>query len=290
MREMKGIFTALLTPMNSDYTINFANIGKLVEFNLNNGVNGFYVGGSTGEGMLMTSDERKQVFREVKRCVGDAVPMIAHVGTVSTDEAISMALEAKKLGYDAISAVAPFYYGFPVEAIKKYYKDIVNASDMPMFIYNFQAGTGFGLTPEIAKDIFDSDPRFVGVKHTSNDLFALEQFKSKIDNIIVFNGYDEMCLGGLSMGADGAIGSTYNFMGNKFVKLYNAFNSGDFGTASKLQKEANEIISVMCRYGVMQCEKEILTQMGIDIGPCRRPFLPLNDEGKKAVASLIDLV
>lgn len=290
MKEMKGIFSALITPMNSDSSINFGNFKKLIDFNLDSGINGFYVGGSTGEGMLMTSEERKQVFREVKKCVGDAVPMIAHVGTVSTDEAIGMALEAKKLGYDAISAVAPFYYGFSVDAIKHYYTDIVNAADMPMYIYNFQAGTGFGLTPKIAKEIFDSDPRFAGIKHTSNDLFALEQFKQNISGITVFNGYDEICLGGLSMGADGAIGSTYNFMGKRFVNLYKAFKSGDMETASKLQKEANEIIAVMCKYGVLPCEKEILNQMGIDVGACRRPFLPINDEAKKAVSKLIDLI
>lgn len=290
MKEMKGIFSALITPMNSDSSINFGNFKKLIDFNLDSGINGFYVGGSTGEGMLMTSEERKQVFREVKKCVGDSVPMIAHVGTVSTDEAIGMALEAKKLGYDAISAVAPFYYGFSVDAIKQYYTDIVNTADMPMYIYNFQAGTGFGLTPKIAKEIFDSDPRFAGIKHTSNDLFALEQFKENISGITVFNGYDEICLGGLSMGADGAIGSTYNFMGKRFVNLYKAFKSGDMETASKLQKEANEIIAVMCKYGVLPCEKEILNQMGIDVGACRRPFLPINDEAKKAVSKLIDLI
>ncbi len=290
MKEMKGIFSALITPINKDYSINFGNFKKLIDFNLDNGINGFYVGGSTGEGMLMTSEERKQVFREVKKYVGDAVPMIAHVGTVSTDEAIGMALEAKKLGYDAISAVAPFYYDFSVEAIKQYYIDIVSAADTPMYIYNFQAGTGFGLTPAIAKDIFDSDPRFAGIKHTSNDLFALEQFKENIKGITVFNGYDEICLGGLSMGADGAIGSTYNFMGKKFVNLYKAFKSGDMETASKLQKEANKIISVMCKYGVLQCEKEILNQMGVDVGVCRRPFMLLDDENKKAVSKLIDLI
>lgn len=287
---MKGIFTALLTAYNDDFTINEKNTAKLVEFCLDQGVNGFYVGGSTGEGMLMSNEERKQVFRTVKKACGNAVPMIAHVGTISTDAAIDMALEAKKLGYDAISAVAPFYYGFPLDAIKKYYKDIVEAADMPMYIYNFPAGNGFGLTPAIAKDIFGSDSRFAGVKHTSNDMFSLQQFKANIDGITVFNGYDEMCLAGLSMGADGAIGSTYNFMGKKYVNLYKAFCDGNIAEAKRLQDEANEIIAVMCKYGVMQCEKEIITQMGIDMGLCRRPFTVITEEGKRAVSELISRI
>lgn len=287
---MNGIFTALLTPFNKDYSINLHQLDKLVKFNLENGIHGFYVGGSTGESMIMSTEERKTVFRQVMKSCDHTVPMIAHVGSISTDAAIDMALEAKSLGYEAISAVAPFYYGFPVEAIKQYYYDIVSAADMPMFIYNFPAGNGFGLTPALAKEMFDHDERFKGIKHTSNDLFSLKQFKNEIEDITVFNGYDEVCLAGLSMGADGAIGSTYNFMGRKFVNLYNAFKCGDLGEAQKLQNEACIIIAEMCKYGVFQCEKEILTQMGIDMGPCRRPFIPLCDKGKKAVTNLISMV
>lgn len=285
---MKGIFTALMTPFHSDYSINEKSLKKLVEFNIESGVNGFYVGGSTSEGMIMSSEERKQVFRIVADACGKAVPMIAHVGTISTDSAIDMALEAKALGYDAISAVAPFYYGFPLKAIKQYYLDIVNAADMPMFVYNFPAGNGFSFTADVAADFFASDFRFAGIKHTSNDLFALSQFKQRIPRATVFNGFDEVCLAGLSMGADGAIGSTYNFMGAKFVHLYNAFRCGDLATAQKEQKEASAIIAEMCKYGVMACEKEILTLMGIEMGPCRRPFLPLDSEGKKAMKALVE--
>ena len=88
---MQGIFTALLTPFNADYTVNEKSLQKLVEFNLEKGVNGFYVGGSTGEGMLMSPEERKEVFRIVKKAAGDRVDMIALCGSVSTDDAISMA-------------------------------------------------------------------------------------------------------------------------------------------------------------------------------------------------------
>ncbi len=277
---MNGIFTALLTPFNNDYTINEKSLEQLVEFNLQKGINGFYVGGSTGEGMLMSPDERKEVFRIVKRTAGDRVDLIAHCGSVSTDDAISMAKEAEILGYTAISAVAPYYYSFSYDAIRKYYDDIVSSVNLPMIVYNFPNGNGFTFTADIAAEIF-KDERFIGIKHTSADLFALQQFKQRIKNITVFNGFDEMCLGGLSMGADGAIGSTYNFMADKFLRLYDCFRSGKIEQAQALQNEANEIISELIKYGVMPCEKAILSHMGIDCGPCRRPFLPLSNEGNK---------
>ena len=287
MNDMNGIFTALLTPFNADYSINDDSLNKLVEFNIESGINGFYVGGSTGEAMLMTQEERKHILKSVKEAAGDRVRLIAHVGSTCTDFAVDLALYAKELGYDAVSAVAPFYYGHTLQAVKQYYYDIAAAADMPLFIYNFPGSNGFGLTADIAAEMFEADDRLAGIKHTSTDLFTLRQVKQRIPGAVVFNGFDEICLAGLSMGADGAIGSTYNFMGSKFVALYNAFRSGEIEKSQKLQNEACEIIAVMCRYGVFQCEKEILTLMGIDMGQCRRPFLPLSPEGKKAVSELL---
>ncbi len=283
---MKGIFTALLTPFKDDYSINEASLKKLVEFNLEKGINGFYVGGSTGEGLIMTSEERKEVFRIVKEAAGDRVPLIAHCGSISTDEAISMAKTAEALGYDAVSAVAPLYYGFSFPAIRKYYDDIVSSVNIPMVVYNFPGGSGVTFTADYAAEMF-KDERYMGIKHTSNDLYTLHQFKQKIDRpVTIFNGFDEMCLGGLAMGADGAIGSTYNFMGDKFIKIFEAFNAGDMATAQAIQTRANEIIAEMIKYTVLPCEKAIMTHLGIDCGPCRRPFLPLTKEANEAMARI----
>ena len=97
-----------------------------------------------------------------------------------------------------------------------------------------------------------------------------------------------MCLGGLAMGADGAIGSTYNFMADKFLKIYKEFNNGEIEKAQAIQNEANEIIAEMIKYGVFQCEKAVLTYMGIDMGPCRKPFLPLGRDGMEAMKKIAE--
>ena len=231
----------------------------------------------------MSNEERKEVFRIVKEAAGDKVPLIAHCGSISTDAAIDMAKCAESLGYNAISAVAPFYYGFPYAAIRKYYDDIVSSVNVPMVVYNFPGGNGFTFTADYAAEMFE-DERYIGIKHTSSDLYALQQFKAKIKRpVSVFNGFDEMCLGGLAMGADGAIGSTYNFMGDKFVRIYNEFHAGNVEKAQEIQNEANAIIAEMIKYGVFACEKAVMTHLGIDCGPCRRPFLPLSKEGFDAM-------
>lgn len=134
---------------------------------------------------------------------------------------------------------------------------------------------------------FLKDDRFLGLKYTSNDFFTMEQCKSNFPEKTVYNGFDEMFLAGLSMGADGGIGSTYNFMADKFVKIKALFEAGKIDKAQEIQKEANIIISVLCKIGVMQAEKEVLNQLGFDFGVCRHPFGEPSAEQKKLIAKEI---
>lgn len=287
--KFKGLFSALLTPFDKNGKIMFSSIKELVDFNIENGIDGFYVGGSTGEGLLLTNEERKQVFKCVKEAAQNRVTLIAHVGTISTDAAIDMAKYAEELGYDAVSAVAPFYYGFPQEAIIGYYNDIAGSTGLPVIIYNFPNSNGFYLTKDIANELFKNE-KFIGIKHTSSDMFALQRFKQLDRDIVVYNGFDETLLAGLAMGADGAIGSTYNFMGKKFKKIMNDFKQGNLEEAQRGQNEADEIISEMIKYGVFQSEKAILTAMGIDMGECRKPFLPITDECRASMKKIAEKI
>lgn len=286
MTQLKGIFPALLTPYQRDGSINGESIKKCIEMNLGLRVAGFYVGGSTGEGVLLTDEERMETFRYAAEANAGRSTIIAHVGSISTARAIRMARYAESVGCDAISAVAPFYYNFSFDAVKQYYFDIADSVKLPLIIYNYPASGSFSLTKQGATELF-AHGGIRGVKHTSNDLFMISQFKAVDKSVAVFNGFDEMLLGGLSMGADGGIGSTYNFLSGLFVPLYDSFINGDIRHAQELQSKANEIISVLLQHGVMACEKEIMELLGIEMNGCRAPFLPLTDEGKAACRALV---
>ena len=283
--ELQGIYTALLTPFDSNDKINEKALVQLIQHNIKLGVQGFYVGGSTAEAFLLTTEERKQIMDICKAAAPDK-KLIAHIGSISEKEALELALHAKELGYDAISSVAPFYYKFSFEEIKNYYFRLAEKSGMPVVVYHFPAFSGVSMgVKEIAA--FLEDDRFIGIKFTSNDFFTMEQVRAKFPNKLVFNGYDEMMLAGLSMGADGGIGSTYNFMADKFVKIRELFQAGDIAQAQKIQKEANRIITILCQIGVMQAEKEVLNQLGIDFGNCRKPFSVPTDDEKALIAKEI---
>lgn len=285
MKQYKGIFTALLTPFNKNNQINKEQLKKLVEFNLQKGVTGFYVGGSTAEAFLLSTAERKQIMQIVKQAAPDAT-LIAHIGSVNELEATELAIHAKELDYDVISSVAPFYYKFSFEEIKNYYFRLADAAGLPMLVYHFPAFSGVNMgTGEMSQ--FLADDRFLGIKYTSNDFFTMEQCKSNFPQKLVYNGFDEMLLCGLSMGADGGIGSTYNFMADKFVKIKALFDAGNLSEAQKIQKEANRIITILCQIGVMQAEKEVLNQLGFDFGICRHPFGEPTAEQKALIAKEI---
>lgn len=281
----KGIFTALLTPFDQNNKINEKALEKLIKHNLDMGVRGFYVCGSTGEAFLLSTDERKQVMDIVKSCAPDAT-LIAHIGSINEAEATSLAACAEELGYNAISSVAPFYYKFSFEEIKNYYYRIANSVTLPMVIYHFPAFSGVNMGIAEMAQFLESD-KFMGIKFTSNDFFTLEQCKAKFPDKIVYNGFDEMFLSGLSMGADGGIGSTYNFMADKFVAMQKLFAENNILEAQKIQKEANRIITILCKIGVMQAEKEVLNQLGLEFGECRHPFGSPTAEQKAIIANEI---
>lgn len=271
-----GVFPALLTPFDAAGAVNYDALRELVRWNLDKGVNGFYVCGSTSEAFLLSNDERKKIVETVCAEVAGKAAVIAHVGCIGQDMAVELARHAEEAGADAISSVPPFYYGFSFAEIKNYYFALADTG-LPVVLYNFVPAGGARLTAAQFME-FLSDPRFLGVKHTSSDFFLLERLKAFRPDAVIFNGFDEMFLSGLAAGADGGIGSTYNFMAEKYIAIEQAFRAGDIAAAQAEQKKANAIIQVLLEYGVMPGAKALCRHLGLDLGNCRKPFRTLTEE------------
>ena len=278
-QKFTGIFPALVTPFDKESKVNYEALKELIAYNVEKGVDGFYVTGSTGEVFLLTEEERVAIMKTAREAAPEKT-LIAHIGSVSTEQAIRLARHAKEFGYDAISSVAPFYYKFSFDEIRKYYFDIVEATGMKMLIYNIPAFSGVNMSMDNLGS-FLKDERFIGVKHTSQDYFMMQQIKEAFPEKVIYNGYDEMFMAGLAMGADGAIGSTYNFMAEKFIRIRELFKENRIKEAQELQATANSIIRSLIKVGVMQGEKVILEALGIAAGECRAPFKPIPEDAKK---------
>ena len=285
MHPLSGIFTALLTPFDADERVDHDATGRLVDFQIRQGVQGIYVGGSSGEAMLQSQAERAAYLRTVAAATAGRLHLIAHVGAVATRDALELSEVAQEAGYEAISAVTPFYYPFSRPEVMAHYLAIADAAALPLIIYNFPAITqGFSVA-ELGTLL--EHPGIIGVKHTSTDLFALDRLRRQNPDALVYNGYDEMCLAGLCMGAQGAIGTTYNFMGDLFVEIFRLVGASELPEAQRLQRMANVVIEALIECGVMPSSKALLAMMGVSTGPSRRPFRTLGDTDRTTLAAAI---
>ena len=287
MKDLRGIYPALPTPMNGDGAVNYAALKDLVDFVIGQGVDGVYIGGSTAESFLLTEDERKKIAETVLAHAAGRVKAIVHTGAGGTDAALRLSKHAKANGADAISSVPPIYFKYTTDEIIAYYLELIEGSDMPLVVYNIPAFTGINMTQGPIAELF-KHPRVVALKHTNTNMYELERVLAHNPSLIALNGYDEAFLSGLSMGASGMIGSTVNFMARKFIALRDAFQAGRNDEAFRLQREANEIIETLVEVGVFNAVKYALTLRGVNCGNCRGPFKPLTDEGKARVKAVLE--
>lgn len=281
--QFQGIYAALVTPYTADGEVNYKEAKRLVRYLIGKGIDGFYVGGSTGEAFLLTQEERKLLLEAVLEENRGEAKVIAHVGQISTDLACDLAVHASKAGADAVSAISPFYYKFSLEEIKGYYRDIMAVSQAPMFVYNFPNFSGFSLSPEVLDDLC-SEGDVAGVKFTSNNFFDMERMLRKHPELTIWNGFDEMLCCGLAVGADGAIGSTYNILCPIAKKIYGYMKEGHMEKARDCQELINRMVSVSKKYpNIFGVIKAVLDMDGFSMGGLRKPFSPLPESAKEDI-------
>ena len=279
-----GIWPAMLTPFDRQGDVDLPAIDHLVEHLLNEGAHGFYVCGSTGEGLLMNVQERAAVAERTVQQVRGRAPVMVHVGAIPTRDAAALAAHARDIGADAVAAIPPTFFAYSFNAIKAHYRAIGEAAQIPLYIYNIPQAAGVNVTPAMVAEMKREIPNLVGLKFTAYNFYEMRQI-IELDNMTVFSGPDEMCLPALTMGVVGAIGSTYNPMTRHFVRLYEAFQAGRLAEAQDLQFQANRIIRVWTSFpGAL---KVMMRWQGVPIGAPRRPMEPLPVEREEELASAL---
>ena len=268
--DIKGVIPAMITTFNKDEKVDLGRAEKLTEFLIGEGVNGLYITGSTGEGFLMTGEERKAYAERVVKTAAGRVPVIVHVGDIGTRKSVELAEHAESIGADAISSVPPFYYHFSADDIYSYYSDISSSVSIPMVVYNISLA---GLMDSSLVRRLASIPGVRGLKFTSrehDDMCALKMELGK--DFMIYSGCDEMATQGLLAGADGIIGSFYNMLPDTFLRIYELARKGDYTGAFEVQKTATTVIKYLVKWDFFPIMKALMTDAGIDAGYSRRPF------------------
>ena len=275
-KKYEGIIPAFYACYDKDGNISVEGVRALTEYYIAKGVQGLYVGGSSGECIYQSKEERKIVLEEVMKVAKGKLTVIAHIACNNTADSCELAAHAESLGVDAIASIPPIYFKLPPYAIAKYWNDMSAAAPNTDFIiYNIPQLAGVSLTIPLLQEML-KNPRVIGVKNSSMPTQDIQMWKD--EGAIVFNGPDEQLISGLVMGAAGGIGGTYGAMPELYVKLYNCVKSGDLATALEIQNDCCRIIYKMCSghgnmYGMI---KEILRiNGGPDLGSVRLPLAAL---------------
>lgn len=297
LSKFKGVFVALNAIFDENDCVDLETTKKLVKIYREKGVKGVYVCGSTGEGFLLSTEERMQVAEAVKQAAGEDFTVIVHVGCAGSKESIRLAKHAEKIGVDAISAVPSVYYHLPPKSVEMHWNAIIDSTDLPFIIYNIPQLTSFHLPYDLFERMA-KNPKVIGIKNSEEPVFNMERFRTIAgDNFIIFNGSDEQFLGGRLMGADAGIGGTYGTMPELFVALDKYICDGEIEKAKTLQYKINDII-----FDLLSCDslygaaKQVISvRFNVNAGQPRCPFLPVErsekiyaiaDKIEKAVAEI----
>ena len=285
--HLTGLIAAPHTPMHPDGSLNLQLIGKLAQCLIDNGIKGAFVCGSTGEGILLSTNERMQVAERWKAEVDDSMAILVQVGQHCLKEAKVLAEHAeKKIGARAIATLAPNYFKpKTLEDLASFCAEVASAAPGTPFYYYHQprnSNVNFAMV-DFLRIAAERIPNLAGLKYSHGDMFdygrCLDFEDGRFD--ILF-GIDEALLAALALGARGAIGSTYNFAAPLYCSIVKAYEQGDIASAQKQQAHARELVAVINKYGGQPAIKAAMKIIGIDCGHCRPPLSNLSDEQYEA--------
>ncbi len=289
LEKYKGVIPAFYACYDNQGNISPERIKNLAIYLRDKGVNGLYVGGSSGECIYQNVEERKLVLESVVEAVGKDLIIIAHIAANSTKDSIELAKHAESLNVDAIAAIPPIYFRLPEQSIEDYWADMIQATDLDFFIYNIPATTNYTLSIKQFQKMLEYE-NVIGVKNSSMPIQDIYLFKKNADGkVVVFNGPDEQYIGGRVMGADGGIGGTYGAMPELFLAIEKALKINEIELAREIQYAINNVI-----FGFFECEgnmysviKGILRSKGIDIGEVRKPLSKITNNDVNKINKLV---
>ncbi|XP_023860023.1 N-acetylneuraminate lyase [Salvelinus sp. IW2-2015] len=281
-RKVTGLVAATFTPLTPEGEINLSEIRPYIDYLLEQqGVKSIFVNGTTGEGMSLTVEERKLLAVEwCHQGKNKLEQVIVHVGCMSLKDSQELARHAAEIGADGISVISPsFFKPATADALRMFLQEVAAAAPaMPFYYYHIPAVTGVNLrSRDVLEGIENQIPSFQGLKFSGSDLMDFGQCVSySPSHWSLLYGIDEQLLGAMAMGANGAVGSTYNYLGSSVNRLMSAFDKGDLPKARAIQFQVQDILCYAIKLGFdLAVNKQLMSEVsGLALGPPRLPLLP----------------
>ncbi len=275
--KLEGIFVPNVTPFDRDGEIEREALMGLIEFWVGAGVSGLVVNASTGEGPMLSREEKAGLIELVRERLDGRAMVIAGTGTISTRETIVLTRDARDLGAKAVLVTTPFFYKPSDEELFQHYASLVASVDIPVILYNVPKFTGYSISPRVVERIAGECSGLVGIKDSSNNPGTIAEIVRLVgDKISVLAGAADVALPTLSMGGDGAILAVANAIPETCVALYRAAKRGNLEEAGRLQLRVSHVNNVLVReHSQVAAVKLALNLMEQPAGVTRRPLMPL---------------
>ena len=282
----QGVATAIVTPMNEN-GVDYDAFGRLIDWQIEQGINGLVVAGTTGEGSTLSDEEHREVLAYAVKRINGRVPCIAGTGSNDTAYAIELTQYACSIGFDAMLVVTPYYNKATQKGLVKMFNAIADASTKPIIVYNIPSRTGVNIEPatfvELAKH-----PRIAAIKEASGNLSKMvEEFALLDGSLDIYSGNDDQIVPTLSMGGKGVISVLSNIMPKETVAMCDAFFAGDVATAAKMQCKYLPLIQALfCEVNPIPV-KAALAAMGRMEGVIRLPLTEMEEEHQEKMISIM---
>lgn len=230
----RGVASAIVTPFASG-EIDYVSLKKIINAQIEAGINALVVGGTTGEASTLSHDEKLRLYSFVINEVSGRIPVIVGCGSNDTRRAVALAKSVKSLSPDGILSVTPYYNKGTTEGIKKHYLSIVESADLPTIIYNVPQRTGVNLPISLIEELANHE-NIVGIKEASDSAERLVRISALKDKIKLYSGNDAMTLQTLALGGVGVISVVSNLMPYAMRSLCESFFLGDISKAAEIQR------------------------------------------------------
>lgn len=275
----KGCATAIATPFD-EKGVNFDEFGKLIDFQISEGIDALVVCGTTGESATMTDIERKETMKFALDKVAKRVPVILGTGSNCTANAIELTKYAESIGADGVLIVTPYYNKTTQDGLIKHFEAIANSTCLPIIVYSVPSRTGVNITPKTCLELSKID-NIVGIKEASGNLSQIAEISALCgDNLHIYSGNDDQVLPTLSIGGKGVISVISNIAPKKFTSMVHNFFNGNIDTATKVQLESIELINALfCEVNPIPV-KAALNILGYNFGTPRLPLIELSSTNK----------
>jgi N-acetylneuraminate lyase len=293
MNKITGLIAATFAAYHDDGTINLNIIPKIVDKMVADGLSGVFICGTNGEGPNLTVEERMAIAEAYVKAANKRILVLVHVGHSSIADCRRLAAHAEQIGADAISSVAAFYFKpTTVSNLVNSMAQIASAAPhTPFYYYHIPTLTGIAIDMlaflEQAEKVI---PNFAGLKYTASTLHEYQAcLNYKGGKFDVLFGYDEMLLPALAVGAMGAIGSTYTFSASLYLQLLRYYKKGHYEEAANMQLHSVNMVRCLVKYPPIPAQRAIMKMIGFDLGPCRLPLEPPNEDDVLQLKNALDV-